>query len=158
MSVGGLVRAPVPVLMVQWFSNKDDFASRGYPAMSGDRPGCHSWGRTWLLASGGGVQGCRQHLTGHTKCPPRRSQQSTMSTVPRLRNPEAMLGQQGRWSCCRSPRSSLSLPGGAALRPPVKVPTALGEACAPQPTLLSNSREKLIKRFKRLLNYSFRST
>lgn len=47
---------------------------------------------------------------------------------------------------------------GAALGHPVEIPTALGEACAPQPTLLSNFREKLIKHFKRPANYNFRST
>lgn len=54
--------------------------------------------------------------------------------------------------------SLLSPAGPVALRHPVEVATVLGEVCAPQPVLLSNAREKLIKHFKRLLNCTFRST
>lgn len=39
-----------------------------------------------------------------------------------------------------------------------RCPLHRGRCCAPQPSLLSNFREKLIKHFKRLVNYNSRST
>lgn len=52
----------------------------------------------------------------------------------------------------------LPVGGGDAVRHPVEVSAEVGEAWASQPTLLSNFGEKLIKRFKRLLNYNFSIT
>lgn len=132
---------PIPVLMAQWFSSGDGFASQG----TFD----HVW-RQLVVITGG--KGC------YWEAPTTKNSVVYDVNSAEVEKPEAVSGEQGRWGCWKGLRSPLSLPAGAALRHPVEVSPVMGEVCASQTTLLSNSREKLIKHFKRLLNYNPRST
>lgn len=92
-----------------------------------------------------------------------------LSTGPRLRNPGMALPEappaepgrgaperhRGRGSRGSGSQGELTRQLSGILS---RRPLHRGRCWAPQPSLLSNFREKLIKRFKRLVNYNSRST